>query len=33
MGAFLRLNDFKPGVLPGRLIEMTVDGDIGVFFL
>jgi hypothetical protein len=31
MGAFLRFNEFKPRVLPGRLIEMTVNGDISVF--
>jgi hypothetical protein len=27
MGAFFGLNDFEPGVLPGRLIEMTMNGD------
>ena len=31
MGALLGLNDFEPGVLPGRLIEMTVNAYESVF--
>jgi len=33
MGALLGLNDFEPGVLPERLIEMTVNGYKSVFHL
>jgi hypothetical protein len=31
MGALLGLEDFKPGVLPGRLIEVTMNGYKCVF--
>jgi hypothetical protein len=33
MGTFLGLNDFEPGVLPGRLVEMTVNGYECIFHL
>ena len=33
MGTFLALNDFEPGVFPGRLVEMAVNGYVGVFHL
>ena len=33
MGAFFGLKDFEPGVLPGRLIEMTVNGYERIFHL
>jgi hypothetical protein len=33
IGALLGLNDIEPGVLPGRLVEMAVNGDIGIFHL
>ena len=33
MGALLSFNDLDPGVLPGRLVEMTVNGYKGVFHL
>ena len=31
MGAFLGLDDFEPGVLPGGLVEMAMNGYKGVF--
>jgi hypothetical protein len=31
MSALLGLDDFKPGVLPRRLIEMTVNRNKGIF--
>jgi hypothetical protein len=31
MSALLGLDDFKPGVLPRRLIEMTMNGNKGIF--
>jgi hypothetical protein len=33
MSALLGLDDFKPRVLPRRLIEMTMNGDISIFDL
>jgi hypothetical protein len=33
MGALLGLDDFEPGVFPGRLIEMTMNGYKCIFHL
>jgi hypothetical protein len=33
MGTLLGLNDFEPGILTGRLIEMTMNGYKCIFHL
>jgi hypothetical protein len=33
MGAFLHFNNSEPGIFPGRLIEVTVNGNECVFHL